>query len=191
MQLSAALLLSFLILCATGAGSPLCRAAGIRPIYAALLAAALLPLRLFPISPTFELTLNPAALLLLGLAAAAAAREGGKSLWLALGAGAGAGLLMLLLPRILPFPAEPALPLAVLGLLAAAPLAALPGCTLFAAALMPLAMELWGAAWELHAFGYTTVTLGSTLALNVQVATVFLVLLLMAGREAIRARRTT
>lgn len=189
MELSVLLPIGFLLLSATGAMAPICRLTGIRPGWAALAAAGFLLLQRFPLAVSFAFSLNPASLLLLGFAVAAAARDGMKSIWIALGCGAGIGLLMLLIARLLPFAPEPALLPALLGAGLALILISAPGSALLAAAFAPFLMELGAAALELYAFGYAVVSLGSEAALNIQIAAVFLALLLLGGKAALAARR--
>ena len=178
MRLGVVLLWCLFILCVSGvAAKPLSRL-GLRASSCAALSLLLLAASALHISPIAELSINPAAVLLL-IATGFATRSCSavKLLWAVLLALPASLCMELLLRyyagRIAAFP-EPGLLTAFIGLLFALPLLRFPAAALFLAALAPFLLSLWEAALDLYAFGYAVVAFGSPTAFDTQVCCLFL-----------------
>lgn len=184
MHLSVVLLLCLFILCITGAAKKTLAALDCKDSSWAALSLMLIAANALPIQLATEFSINPASLLLL-IAAGACTRSctGGKLLQ-AIALAAPASLCMLLVTRQYVSGAvglpEPGIVLALISVVFLLPLRATPQAALFGAALAPFLLGFWEGGLDLYAFGYAIVTIGSPIAFDAQVMSMFLLAVLLA-----------
>jgi|GEM_PF-6674010 len=178
MRLSVVLLWCLFMLCISGAAYRPLFALTLRDSSCAALSLLLLAANAFTVAPVTELSVNPAAVLLLVAAGVSTRSCSAGKLLFAILLALPSSLCMLLLLRfyvgsIAGFP-EPGLLAALIGVLFALPLWRSPSAALFEAALAPFLLGLLEAGLDLYSFGYAVVTIGDPVAFDAQIAGVFL-----------------